>query len=554
MRKYRNKSIAELAVELGSGLLRLRRGYLDRAEELLRLIDSSQEYPYEFVVHQLTGYRPARSAGPGALLEGRSLRHDLLLLLLDVSESFDLHTSDHDDVIYDTPTLAQRFGVSTKTVQRWRSRGLPARRVIFPDGRRRVGFRESSVRWFLEGHQKEIQRSIRFSQLTESERREILRRARRMVSRTKCSLSDVARRLARHAGRAVETVRYTIRKHDNDHPDDALFPHLLNTLDNQEKRRIYRSFLRGEPVPSLADRYHRTRGSIYRIVNEMRAVQLLERPISYVYNEQFEQDDADRVILGESPPDARGRYESAGKTKAPKDLPPYLKSLYEVPLLNAGGEFHEFRRYNYLKFKADRLRKSIDVSRISVQQVREVESLLLQANVSKNRIVRANLRLVVSIAKKHVTGPLNLFELISDGNVSLMRAVEKFDFARGFRFSTYASWAIMRNFARSVPKERYQLDRFSTGHEEVLDIAAGLQSYDPEEENLAELRESISVMLDHLSARERTILIHHYGLQENTDPKTFDQLGRQLGISKERVRQIEIQALDKLRAIGNPEE
>jgi RNA polymerase sigma factor (sigma-70 family) len=153
-----------------------------------------------------------------------------------------------------------------------------------------------------------------------------------------------------------------------------------------------------------------------------------------------------------------------------------------------------------------------------------------------------------------VSGPLNLFELISDGNVSLMRAVEKFDFARGFRFSTYASWAIMRNFARSVPKERYQLDRFSTGHEEVLDIAAGLRSYDPEEENLSELRESITVMLDHLSARERTILINHYGLDESASPKTFDQLGQQLGISKERVRQIEIQALDKLRAIGNPEE
>ncbi len=61
-------------------------------------------------------------------------------------------------------------------------------------------------------------------------------------------------------------------------------------------------------------------------------------------------------------------------------------------------------------------------------------------------------------------------------------------------------------------------------------------------------------MLDHLSQRERTILINHYGLDEGVSPKTFDQLGQQLGISKERVRQIEIQALDKLRAIGNPEE
>ncbi len=481
MRKYRNKPIAELSVELGSGLLRLRRGYLDHAEELLRLIDPTQEYPYDFIVHRLTGYRPRQTDAPGMLLPGKSLQQDLLQLLLDVSDGFDLHTSDYDEAVYDTPALAQRFNVSTKTVQRWRCRGLPARRLVFPDGRRRVGFLAGSVQWFLADHQKEIQRSVRFSQLTETEKLDILRRARRMVDRTQCSLSDVARRLAKRTGRAVETIRYTIRKNDNDHPDQALFPHLLNTLDNQEKRRIYRSFLRGEPVPSLSERYHRTRGSIYRIINEMRAMQLLERPISYVYNEQFEQEDADAIILGEADANEVGQYEPASKAKikAPKDLPPYLKSLYEVPLLSAQREFSEFRRYNYLKFKADQLRKTIDMNNISSQQVKDIESLLLQANVAKNRIVRANLRLVVSIAKKHVSGPLNLFELISDGNVSLMRAVEKFDFARGFRFSTYASWAIMRNFARSVPKERYQLDRFSTGHEEVLDIAAGLRSYDP---------------------------------------------------------------------------
>ena len=167
----------------------------------------------------------------------------------------------------------------------------------------------------------------------------------------------------------------------------------------------------------------------------------------------------------------------------------------------------------------------------------------------KKQIIRANLRLVVSIAKKHINGPKSLFELISDGNIALMRSVEKFDYSRGFRFSTYASWAIMRNFARSVPKERYQLNRFSTGHDEILDIAAGLQTYDPNEHNLPELRESIDVMLSQLSPRERTIIVEHYGLDEKSDSQTFDQLGQQLGISKERVRQIELQALQKLRRI-----
>ena len=555
MREYINKPIGELAGELSSGLLRLRRGYLDSAEKLLCLIDPVQDYPYEFVVFRLTGYRPGKSNSPRLLLKGMSLRHDLQQLLLDVSESFELCTHDYDEMVCDTSALARRFGVSTKTIQRWRKRGLPARRLIFPDSKRRVGFLESSVAWFLKDHRKEVQRSICFSQLTSPERKDILRRARRMASFTRCSLGDVARRLAKHTGRAVETIRYTIRKHDREFPEEAIFPHLLNTLGNQEKRQIYRSSLSGVSASNIAKKYHRTRGSIYRIVNEMRAAQLLERSISYMYNESFEKPNADKAILPgrKIKPRKNDAKWAPMKVKVPADLPPYLKSLYEVPLLMIEKEQELFRRYNYLKYQADQLRKTININRIRVRQIKRIESLLLQGNVVKNQIVRANLRLVVSIAKKHVGGPLSLFELISDGNVSLIRAVEKFDFARGFRFSTYASWAIMRNFARSVPKEQYQLDRFSTGHDEVLDIAASLRSYDPDDDNLAELRESIDMMLEHLNPRERTILIDHYGLDEAGRSKTFDQLGQQLGISKERVRQIEIKAIDKLREIGNPE-
>jgi len=241
-----------------------------------------------------------------------------------------------------------------------------------------------------------------------------------------------------------------------------------------------------------------------------------------------------------------------GLPSPPADLPPYLKSLYEVPLLDVQQERDLFRRYNYLKYKADKVRKRIDINHVRTAHLKEIEALLLEANMAKNRIIRANLRLVVAIAKKHVGPAQSLFELISDGNVSLMRAVEKFDYSRGYRFSTYASWSIMRNFARSVPKEKYQLDRFATGNEEILDIVAGLKAYDPNELNLPELRESLDVVLSRLTPRERTILIDHYGLGESGEPQTFDQLGQRLGLSKERVRQIELQAIGKLRRILHP--
>jgi RNA polymerase sigma factor (sigma-70 family) len=554
MGRYVNESIKRLATELKAGLLRLRKGYIDQAEALIYILDPTQAYPYEFVVYRLTGYRAPASHPPMEPLSGRTLRADLLQLILDVCDSFELRASDYSEPVHDALSLARRFSVSSKTLQRWRRRGMPARRMVFPDRKRRIAFLESTVNWFVRAHDRQVKRSMRFTRLKPEDRDFIVRRARRMAAFTHCSLSDVAKRLAARTGRASETIRYTIRKHDLEHPDDAVFPYLSAPLGDQEKTVIYRCFLNGVPVPGLAEKYRRTRGSVYRIINEMRARQFLQRPVNYVYNPQFDLPGADEILrsAGTSPAISSSESPSRSVQKSPADLPPYLRSLYDVPLLTAEQERALFRLYNYLKYKADKVRRQIDENHIRTAQLKQIESLLLQANMVKNQIIRANLRLVVSIAKKHLGGPQSLFELISDGNVSLIKAVEKFDYSRGYRFSTYASWAIMRNFARSVPKERYQLDRFTTGQEEILDIAGALQSYDSGQVNLSELRESIDVMLTQLSPRERAILIDHYGLDESGRPKTFDQLGRQLGISKERVRQIELQALRKLRLIMRP--
>jgi RNA polymerase sigma factor (sigma-70 family) len=543
-----------LATELAAGLARLRKGYIDAAETLLHVVEAGELYPYEFVVYRLTGFRGG-GQNVQQPLSGKSLRADLLTLMLDLCDSFDLHPSDYLQPVFDIPALARRFSVSAKTIQRWRRYGLPARRLVYGDGKRRVAFLESSVQWFVQNRAGMIHRSVRFTQMTESQRADILRRARRMASFTRCTLSEVAHRIARRIGRAVETIRYTIRRHDLDHPDEAIFPRMAGPLHDEEKTVIYRSFLRGVTAPVLAKQYRRTRGSIYRIINEARAHQLINRPIGFMPSPQFAQLNADAMFLSDAAaPAPRERSRTTSPGRPPDDLPPYLKSLYEVPLLDAAGEKRLFARYNYLKYKADKLRKQINPRTVRTELLRQVESLLVQANVVKNQIIRANLRLVVSIAKKHVGGAQSLFELISDGNVSLMRAVEKFDYGRGNRFSTYASWAIMRSFARSVPRERYLMDRFSTGQEEVLDIASALRAYDSDELRLPELRESLDVVLAHLSPLERSILVEHYGLDQPTQTQTLDQLGRRLGVSKERVRQIELAALRKLRKILYPQQ
>ena len=229
-------------------------------------------------------------------------------------------------------------------------------------------------------------------------------------------------------------------------------------------------------------------------------------------------------------------------------MPPYLASLYEVPLLTREQEAHLFRKFNYLKYKAAKLRKRLDPARAKSSVMDEIEKLYDQAVAVKNQIVRANLRLVVSIAKRHVGQWDNFFELVSDGNMSLIRAVEKFDYARGNKFSTYASWAIMKNFARTIPDEHRQHDRFRTSHSEMFAATEEYRTDQYEQESAQHQRESqIGKILNRLDEREQKIIISRFGLDHSQEPQTLKEVGALMGVTKERVRQIEARALDKLR-------
>ena len=143
---------------------------------------------------------------------------------------------------------------------------------------------------------------------------------------------------------------------------------------------------------------------------------------------------------------------------------------------------------------------------------------------------------------------------MSDGNVSLLRAAEKFDFARGNKFSTYASWAIMKNFARTIPSEYRQRDRFRTSHDELFAITQEKRANPMLEESAQRDRVAkISRILKRLDEREQKIIIGRFGLDHSREPQTLKEVGAQLGVTKERIRQIEARALGKLRLAAQEE-
>jgi RNA polymerase primary sigma factor len=147
-----------------------------------------------------------------------------------------------------------------------------------------------------------------------------------------------------------------------------------------------------------------------------------------------------------------------------------------------------------------------------------------------------------------------LLDLISDGNVVLMRAIEKFDFSRGQKFSTYCSWAVMKHYARSIPESNYQ-QRWTgaIGPEMWQQVARDVRVADYHKPQLDAVRVNLEEGLAVLPARERMVLVEHYGLNcaagEVGRGKTLSQIGRLLGVTKERVRQIEAGALSRLRRL-----
>jgi RNA polymerase sigma factor (sigma-70 family) len=208
-----------------------------------------------------------------------------------------------------------------------------------------------------------------------------------------------------------------------------------------------------------------------------------------------------------------------------------------------------------LKYRACLVREQIRKGIVPSAKLDEIEKCLDEAQAVKKTIIEANLRLVVSIANKHTITGANIADLVSQGNVSLMQAVEKFDYTKGFRFSTYASWAISKDFAHRIPGQRPRMDRSTS---EVTEVEEKAQARPADLAEVERARHNlIQVVKNNLEQREQYIIINHFGLEGTLvkkNKKTLKQIGDDLELSKERVRQIELIGLQKLRQSLSPEE
>lgn len=548
MADFRIDFLAGLARQMEFAPRDTRLAQVEAAEKLLHDLEPNKAYPHELIVHKITGYRPKDYSED--LFAGLALQHDLGLLIEQVSETLDIRVDQTAEPVLTIEDVGTRFNVTSKTIQRWRRRGLPARRFVFADGKRRVGFLLGSVERFFSEHADQVTRGMNFSQVCDDEKEEILRRARRLAELCHCCVQEVCRRIAKKLNRSPLTVQHIIRKHDQEQPDQAVFVKAAEPVSDDERLRILRGYRRGLDLRSLAKRSCRPTSAVYRVVLEERIESLNRRKIKFIDDTLYHQPDgADQVdaivAAARQALPGKGRPE---ESRVPRDLPAYLQELYRTPLLTPPLERALFLKLHLHKFEFVSARRKLEPQFARGRDLDVLESHLARATEVKNQIVRANLRLVVSIARKHLRPTLNLMELVSDGNMTLMRAVESFDFHKGNRFSTYATLALMKGFARSVPQ--MQAGRRASGNGDVDMMAQMPDGHaDVGVADRFAAREEVGRLLGGLSDRERTVVLAQFGFDGATVPP--EQLTRQLGVTPQQVRQIERVALAKLRtAVG----
>jgi RNA polymerase sigma factor (sigma-70 family) len=273
-----------------------------------------------------------------------------------------------------------------------------------------------------------------------------------------------------------------------------------------------------------------------------------EADTDFIYHASFPSLSDEEVF--QAPETVQPNSESAtfkANAKLTATMPSSLFQLCAAALLSPAQETHLFRSMNFAKYKRSLLQRKP----ASEKRRAKMASYQQQALAARNRIVEANTRLVASIARQFANQLYTFDELLSEGIETLIRSVEKFDFSRGFRFSTYATLAIRRSLYRYLQHRHADDQRFTPAESTLLNDAED----QPVESSMSEtrwfqLQKYLTRMLAKLEPRERYILRQRFGLDQNTNVTTLQSLAKELGVCKERVRQLEQRAITKLREMA----
>lgn len=286
--------------------------------------------------------------------------------------------------------------------------------------------------------------------------------------------------------------------------------------------------------------------------DRFRLKRLLRRPFEYIHNASFDKPGAGKDLFAEA-------FDGASAARpwcnaAPNHEKGFDSSLAAPITLTATEEKTLFLKLNYARFRINKLLTRFAGKRLTEQAAREIAWWQEKVESLRGEIVKANVPLVLAMAKRTRLGNIDYAELISEGNMALLRSVDKFDCGRGFKFSTYGCRAILKSFSRVAMKIGRYRGRFPVEFDPTLERSdfAETQRTDQEVDCLDELRGILKANTASLNEVEVKVLQARFALGNAEGapgdmPQTLEQVGMLIGVTKERVRQIQNRALSKLR-------
>jgi RNA polymerase sigma factor (sigma-70 family) len=544
MPEYSHEVMRHLEAELSFIPARLRIGHVQRMAGLIPELAPDTDYAYGVIFHTITQFVPDSSAH--VRLIGKALRRDLGLLLQRFSLETPLDATDGDSPVIPINRIAAQERITHRTIRRWALQGLALAYYQHTDGHYEWGVRRDALEQYHACRKRRTSQGA--SKLSDSEREAILLRLTELEKDRTLSASDIIQTIRKESGRSAATIR-RLRNKQKLKTDESLQKKRYSGLSPADRTELVRLYREGTPVAQLAKQLQRSASTIYHILHHVLVDQVLDLKTHYIPSPEFAAEDAEENCLGDEglftyPPET-----PPNSPKPPKGLPAYLKELYRVPLLDRQREGELFRKYNYIRYHMAMLQEQVRKQGYRAALIDRFDELRQAAGQVGRILVRCNLRLVVSVAKRH-TGPLaGLMELVSEGNMCLMRAVDCFDYQRNVRFATYATWAMTKHFARVVPEKNYRLNTFVTGRDDIFALVGDSRPCPHERtEQVAHLRGVLAGALKHLPERERVIVQAHFGTDGNP-VSTLEEIGHRFGLTRERIRQIEVRALKRLRDI-----
>lgn len=283
--------------------------------------------------------------------------------------------------------------------------------------------------------------------------------------------------------------------------------------------------------------------------------EILVETMDYIDSDEFRKPDAERTIYERAPsvqrPDVSW-YRPLLDSLVPGDRSKTRSSRGPGSVLLTGAQERVlFLQYNYARHRIAMIQERLAGSLPDASTAREILRWYRVAKRYREQIAETNLALVLAMAKRTRMSEVDFADLISEGNMALMRSVDKFDCGRGFKFSTYACRAIIKAFSRQGMKLSKYRQRFPSEFDPQFEKSNHLETVraTDQKDSAAEVRHVVMSNACDLTDIERTVILHRFGLdpQQNRPALTLDQVGQIIGVTKERVRQIQNKALEKIR-------